>query len=68
MWLLSDRTRILVLVWDACSQPPVRMDVGQEADGGRGLMLVEAISDQWNWYSVQDREGGKVVWALSVLR
>jgi anti-sigma regulatory factor (Ser/Thr protein kinase) len=68
MWLLSDRARILVLVWDACSQPPVRMDVGREADGGRGLMLVEAISDQWNWYSVQDREGGKVVWALSVLR
>jgi anti-sigma regulatory factor (Ser/Thr protein kinase) len=68
LWLLSERTRVLILVWDASGRPPVRMDADQEAEGGRGLMLVEAISDQWNWYSVQDREGGKVVWALSVLR
>jgi anti-sigma regulatory factor (Ser/Thr protein kinase) len=68
MWLLSDSTRVLILVWDACRQPPVRMDVGQEAEGGRGLLLVETISSQWDWYATQEREGGKVVWALSVLR
>lgn len=67
MWLLSDSARVLILVWDACGQPPVRMEAGQEAEGGRGLLLVEAISSQWDWYATQER-GGKVVWALSALR
>ncbi len=63
LWLLSDKARILILVWDANHQPPVRMDAGEEAEGGRGLLLVEALSDQWNWY-VPPETGGKMVWAL----
>ena len=63
LWLLSDTVRVVILVWDASPEPPVRMSSGDDAETGRGLLLVEAISDQWGSYPVRD-EGGKVVWAL----
>ena len=63
LWLLSDRQRVLILVWDANPQPPVRMDVDEQAEGGRGLLLVEALSAKWDWYAHTEM-GGKVVWAL----
>ena len=63
MWLLGNSARVLVLVWDACPQPPIRLHAGQGVEGGRGLLLVEALSDQWDWCAVQRPEGGKIVWA-----
>ncbi len=63
LWLVSDRAQILILVWDASPQPPVRVDASGEAENGRGLMLVEAISEQWGWYC-RDHSGGKFVWAI----
>jgi anti-sigma regulatory factor (Ser/Thr protein kinase) len=66
LWLLSDSAQILILVWDASPQPPVLMDVTDEAEHGRGLMLVEAVSEQWGWYSREDRDG-KFVWAIARL-
>lgn len=65
LWLLSDKERLLILVWDASPQPPKpsRHDNSETWEGGRGLMLVEAISDQWSWYLAHET-GGKVVWAL----
>jgi len=63
LWLLSDTVRVVILVWDASPEPPVRMSSGDDAETGRGLLLVDAISDQWGSYPVRD-EGGKVVWAL----
>ena len=65
MWLLADGARVLILVRDASPQPPVRMDVGVDAERGRGLLLVEATSHRWGWYPADD--GGKVVWALAIL-
>jgi anti-sigma regulatory factor (Ser/Thr protein kinase) len=62
LWLLSDSAQILILVWDISPYPPVRTDVGDDAENGRGLLLVEAISEQWGWYFPDD-SGGKVVWA-----
>jgi len=64
LWLLSDSAQILILVWDASPQPPVLMDVTDEAEHGRGLMLVEAVSEQWGWYSREDGNG-KFVWAIT---
>ena len=63
LWLASDSVQVLILVWDASPQSPVRMGTSDEAENGRGLMLVEAISEQWGWYF---REGsdGKFVWAV----
>jgi anti-sigma regulatory factor (Ser/Thr protein kinase) len=63
LWLCSDRTRLLVLVWDANPHPPVRIDADDHAESGRGLLLVEAISEQRNWYLTHET-GGKVVWSL----
>ena len=62
LWLASDSAQILILVWDASSLPPVRLDRGDEAENGRGLMLVEAISDQWGWH-LREGNDGKIVWA-----
>jgi len=62
MWLLSDKRRVLILIWDASPQPPVRMYSRDDAENGRGLLLVETISTRWNWYFPHD-PGGKVVWA-----
>jgi anti-sigma regulatory factor (Ser/Thr protein kinase) len=63
LWLVSNRAQIVILVWDASPQPPIRADVSAEAENGRGLMLVEAISEQWGWYC-RDDSGGKFVWAV----
>jgi hypothetical protein len=38
------------------------MSISGDAESGRGLLLVETISDKWDWYFPQDT-GGKVVWA-----
>ena len=66
LWLLSDSAQILILVWDASPQPPVLKAVADEAEHGRGLRIVEAVSEQWGWYSRQDG-GGKFVWAIARL-
>jgi anti-sigma regulatory factor (Ser/Thr protein kinase) len=63
MWLLSDTASVLVVVWDASSQPPVLMDPAEDAEAGRGLLLVEAVSARWDWHALAD-SGGKVIRAL----
>jgi anti-sigma regulatory factor (Ser/Thr protein kinase) len=64
LWLLSDTTQIVILVWDASPEPPVRTQVDDDAECGRGLQLVEAVSRQWGWYAPRG-SAGKVVWALT---
>ena len=61
LWLLSDGKRVVILVCDGNPHPPVRLHPDLATEGGRGLMLVEAISTQWDWYATPR---GKVVWAL----
>ncbi len=71
LWLVSDRAQVLILAWDASPLPPVQTDPDESAENGRGLLLVDAISDQWGWYfprghmsaSAPDQRG-KVVWAV----
>ena len=64
LWLLADRTRLMILVWDSSPLPPVRMSSGDDDENGRGLLLMETLSAQWNWYFPPLGKGGKVVWAL----
>jgi anti-sigma regulatory factor (Ser/Thr protein kinase) len=68
LWLLSDRAQVQVVVWDANPQPPVRAGASAESENGRGLMLVEAFSQQWGWYpdscSREAVAGAKFVWAV----
>jgi anti-sigma regulatory factor (Ser/Thr protein kinase) len=61
IWLSSDGGSIAINVWDASPQPPVPKNAGADADSGRGLMIVAALSTDWG-YSAADP--GKVVWAV----
>jgi anti-sigma regulatory factor (Ser/Thr protein kinase) len=63
LWLLADTQQVLILVWDASEQEPVRADADADIESGRGLLLVDAMSSKWDWYSTKDM-GGKIVWAL----
>lgn len=64
LWVLADRTRVLILVWDSSPLPPVRMSTSEDDENGRGLLLVETLSARWDWYFPPQQNGGKVVWAL----
>ena len=48
--LAGDRTHLLVEVSDHDSSPPLPTMMDPERDGGRGLLLVEAVSEQWGYY------------------
>jgi anti-sigma regulatory factor (Ser/Thr protein kinase) len=61
LWLLSDGAQVLIVVWDASPHLPARVDVSAEAEAGRGLLLVEMISDQWGTSATPPC--GKAVWA-----
>jgi Histidine kinase-like ATPase domain len=62
VWLVSDRAQIVVFVWDASPRPPARADLGEDAENGRGLLLVEAVSESWGHFP--GGAAGKVVWAV----
>jgi anti-sigma regulatory factor (Ser/Thr protein kinase) len=52
-------------VWDpGPGQEPRLLPASEDAVRGRGLWLVQELSDRrWGWY-VSEATGGKVVWAL----
>ncbi|MGD0553793.1 MAG: ATP-binding protein [Streptosporangiaceae bacterium] len=68
LWLASDQSRVAITVWDASSDPPQRVEACQDAENGRGLLLVEEVSTQWGWYAPvgadHTPDAGKLVWAL----
>jgi anti-sigma regulatory factor (Ser/Thr protein kinase) len=64
LWLVSDRTQVVIFVWDASPLPPLPGDVGEEAESGRGLLIVQAVSARWGW-NFPPGMGGKVVWAVA---
>ena len=64
--LLSDHARLLIEVWDNLPQAygaPVVRHPGQDEESGRGLEMVEALSEDWGWESVPGWHG-KRVWIL----
>jgi anti-sigma regulatory factor (Ser/Thr protein kinase) len=56
---------LFIEVWDRSSLAPVKQDVTADAEGGRGLQLVEALSKKWGIY--RPPAGGKIVWAMTAL-
>jgi anti-sigma regulatory factor (Ser/Thr protein kinase) len=54
--------RLTILVSDPDSRPPVLADADSDAEGGRGLMLVQALSKDWDFYLPP--AGGKVVYCV----
>jgi anti-sigma regulatory factor (Ser/Thr protein kinase) len=61
LWLTSDGASIVIHIWDASSEMPVRQDTMAGEEGGRGLLLVDALAKDWGTYRKSD---GKVVWAM----
>lgn len=63
LWLCADQSTVLIQVWDAADSMPARQDVHPDADHGRGLMIVDALSKDWGAYRLA-AQPGKVVFAL----
>jgi anti-sigma regulatory factor (Ser/Thr protein kinase) len=65
--LLTDSARVRIEVWDADPRPPAPKDPAAdgtpdlEAEDGRGLFLVAALSTRWAWCATQEPMG-KVTW------
>lgn len=65
LYLAMEAGRLSVLVWDCCPEQPVhRAQAGADAESGRGLGIVQAVSERWGTVAF---EGGKVVWAQLAL-
>jgi len=76
--LASDGRQVLVEVGDNDLRPPTPAKPDPERDGGRGLLLVQAVSARWGCYYLNPavpatwrgpgpaliQPGAKVVWAL----
>jgi len=61
--LSTDGRAALIEVWDENTQMPTPVQPGLVDEGGRGLMLVDALTERWGW-SLPPSGRGKVVWAL----
>jgi hypothetical protein len=65
LWVLGSGVGVLFLVWDATTPAPARRVITPDAEHGRGLNIVEALSARWGSYHASGHLGGKVVWALA---
>ena len=63
LWLSSDRSSVLLRVWDGSDRMPERKDAEPDAENGRGLLLVDTLSTDWGAYR-PEQSGGKIVWAI----
>jgi anti-sigma regulatory factor (Ser/Thr protein kinase) len=64
--LSANHARLLIEVWDGNIRPPLPRDLENDvpaldAESGRGLFLVEALSERWGWYPTRN-PAGKVTW------
>ncbi|EGX58639.1 hypothetical protein SZN_16765 [Streptomyces zinciresistens K42] len=56
---------VVIEVWDASKEAPVLREADDDAEGGRGLLLVQQLAKRWGSYRTA---GGKVVWAEVAVR
>ncbi|MFF9511973.1 ATP-binding protein [Streptomyces sp. NPDC014724] len=63
--LSAEGTAVRVEVTDTRGErlPALTEPVPDDQDGGRGLLLVAALTDRWGWYPCTDGPG-KTVWAV----
>jgi anti-sigma regulatory factor (Ser/Thr protein kinase) len=64
--LSSDRLRLMVEVWDtlpAVFGAPAMRHPDEDSESGRGLELIDALADDWDWEAVPGWHG-KRVWAI----
>jgi anti-sigma regulatory factor (Ser/Thr protein kinase) len=53
---------LLIEVFDTDNDPPVLVHARDDAENGRGLMLVDALCREWSYF--HPAEGGKVVYCF----
>jgi anti-sigma regulatory factor (Ser/Thr protein kinase) len=53
---------LLIEVFDTDASPPVLADADEDAENGRGLLLVDALSREWSYFFPSC--GGKVVYCF----
>jgi len=58
--LFADHDHLLIMVWDGSPQMPAARHATPDDINGRGLMIVEALSDACG--AARGVEGGKTVW------
>jgi hypothetical protein len=63
LWLTVEEHGVFVLVWDGNSALPEQQAPQPDAESGRGLLLVDMLSEAWGAFPFADTPG-KVVWAL----
>lgn len=56
---------VVVVVCDGTPQPPVAREADLDAEGGRGMLLVDLLSDE---HGVREQPPGKAVWARLLRR
>jgi hypothetical protein len=54
---------VFVQVWDGDDREPIQQDADPEAESGRGLLLVETLSEACGVHRPR-ASSGKVVWAM----
>lgn len=59
---LSYQGSLLIKLWDQSSIPPRRRVAADDAESGRGLALVDALSKEWGCEVLAT--GGKIVWLV----
>ena len=68
LFLACDGGQVLVQVWDDKPDPPVQASADENAESGRGLLLVEALCEDWGWYLPAGADAGKWVWGAVAVR
>jgi len=62
--LLADRVRLRIETWDQAPGFPVLRGAPVDAEFGRGLALVDAMTEgRWGWHPTLSAQVGKCVWA-----
>ena len=62
--LTLDRGELAILVRDSHPGVPLAVQPGADDESGRGLLIVEHLSDRCGWYPLNDAMPAKVTWAV----
>ena len=62
--LTAGRGELAIAVRDFCPGIPQPRHAGADDETGRGLLLVQYMSDRSGWHAPEDGTPGKVVWAV----
>jgi anti-sigma regulatory factor (Ser/Thr protein kinase) len=60
--LRLQRDQLVIEVGDSDMSPPTLTEAGPDAESGRGLMLLRALSKEWNYFF--PASGGKIVYCV----